>query len=498
VAARRSFRLAARLRGAGAVALVAAVVLLGGCATYSSKLADLRPQLVAGEYDAALATVQERTGGKDVLLAYLESGLLLHYADRWAESNEAFAAAERTGEELYARSISEGAISLFTNDMAISYRARPYEMAMVPYFRALDYAYLGDRDAALVEARKTSLMLSRYVDATIAGIERTDTGDLARTRNDPFMLYFSGMLYDWDGELNDAFVAYRNAATAYQDTHRLLGLEIPPSLARDLARVSARLGFASELAQLRAACPDVFAAAGEGADTSVDGGADGGAIASRGWRPGEGELALLVEVGFVPAREQAKLNLPIFESDAYDDNSYWAWELVGRAGATYALFEGYDIAYWLTVAVPTLPERRSPIRTVRAHAAGRTAVGARAHHPAASARITFEAEYPTILFKTILRGLAKYLASHEVEKQSQALGLLTNLLGVATETADTRGWLTLPEHIQLVRLSLPEGVHDVTVDLVGAGGRDLGTVTIPGLDIRAGDWTFHNHRVFDR
>ncbi len=478
-------RLAPRPRSlARALVLVAAAGALSGCATYSSKLADLRPQLVAGEYDAALATVADKTGGKDVLLAYLEQGLLLHYAGRFAESNEALAAAERTAEELYARSISEGALSLITNDMAISYRARPHELAMVPYFRALDYIYLGDREAAQVEARKTSLMLSRYVDATISGIARGETDDLERTRNDPFMLYFSGMLYDWDGSLNDAFVAYRNAATAYQDLFRLLGLQIPPSLARDLQRVSDRLGFGPELDQLRVACPDVFAAAG--------------APAATGWPPGTGELVLLVEVGFLPARQQVSLQLPIFESDAYDDDDVWAWELAGRARSGRTRFAGHDIEYWLSVAVPTLEQRRSPVRRVRAHAAGRTASGALAHHPAATAQITFEAEYPTILFKTILRGLAKYLATREAEQQGKFLGLLANVMGVATETADTRGWLTLPEHVQLVRLTLPAGVHDVSLELAGADGRELGQVTIPGLEVRAGDWTFHNHRVFDR
>ena len=236
------------------------VVLAAGCATYTAKLHFLRPQLTDGAYDAALATVEKGTGSKDVLLAFLERGLILHYAGRFAESTEALAAAERTADDLYARSVSEGAVSLITNDMSISYRARPYEMAMVPYYRALNYLALGRRDDAMVEARKTSLMLAGFVDATIKGIERGDTGDLERTRNDPFMLYFSGMLYDWDGELNDAFIAYRNAATAYQDLRRLLGVAPPPSLASDLERVSRRLGFGAELAQLRAACPDVFAA----------------------------------------------------------------------------------------------------------------------------------------------------------------------------------------------------------------------------------------------
>lgn len=475
-------RLRARLAAAGAL-----VVLAAGCATYTARLADLRPQLAAGAYDEALATIEKRTGGKDVLLAFLERGLVLHYAGRWAESNEAFQAAERTADELYAKSLSEGALSLITNDLAISYRARPFEMAMVPYYRALNYLQLGLRDDALVEARKTSLLLAGYVDATIQGIERGETDDLARTKNDPFLLYFSGMLYDWDGELNDAFIAYRNAATAYQDVHGLLDVEVPPWLGRDLERCGRQLGFQAELDQLREVCPDVFAARGEPPALRED----------WAWEPGRGEVVLLVEVGFVPAKSEVKLNLPIFESDAYDDDRYWAWEIAARAGNTYALVDGYTIDYWLTVAVPTMQSVPDAVRSVTLRGPDRTAVvGARAHHPAAAARITFDAEYGTILFKTVLRGLTKYLAAHEAEKQDKAFGFLANLFNVVSETADTRSWLTLPESIVLVRASLPPGEYDLPLELADAQGRPLETITLHGVRVRAGDWTFVNRRVF--
>ncbi len=460
------------------------VVLAAGCATYTAKLHFLRPQLTDGAYDAALATVEKGTGSKDVLLAFLERGLILHYAGRFAESTEALAAAERTADDLYARSVSEGAVSLITNDMSISYRARPYEMAMVPYYRALNYLALGRRDDAMVEARKTSLMLAGFVDATIKGIERGDTGDLERTRNDPFMLYFSGMLYDWDGELNDAFIAYRNAATAYQDLRGLLGVAPPPSLASDLERVSRRLGFGAELAQLRAACPDVFAASAGAAPKAAA--AD------------EGEVVLFLEVGYVPIKDESRLNLPIFKSDSYEDNGDWAWALTSRAGGAYSHEKGRDVAYWLTVAMPTLRHSRSAVR--RSCLVGQDGAcirGTLVHNPAATAQITFEAEYPMILFKTVLRGLAKWLASNEADKKGKGWGLLANVLGAATETADTRGWLTLPEHVQLLRTRLPVGTHDLTVELYDASGRSLGAITVPGVEVRAGDWTFVNHRVFD-
>ena len=41
----------------------------------------------------------------------------------------------------------------------------------------------------MVEARKASLLLANYIDITLGAIDRGDTADLARTRNDPFLLY---------------------------------------------------------------------------------------------------------------------------------------------------------------------------------------------------------------------------------------------------------------------------------------------------------------------
>ncbi|MBD3219597.1 hypothetical protein GF314_00020, partial [bacterium] len=119
--------------------VVLASVLVAGCSTYTQKMVELRPRLADAEYDRALEIIEDETGGKDQLLASLERGLVLHEAGRYQQSNVAFAEAERLADELYGTSLSEGAISLFTNDMARSYRARPFEMVMVPYYRSLNY-----------------------------------------------------------------------------------------------------------------------------------------------------------------------------------------------------------------------------------------------------------------------------------------------------------------------------------------------------------------------
>ena len=226
-----------------AAVMVVAAVLLAGCATHTRKMVDLRPRLAAAEYDRALALIDDKMGSKDAMLAALERGLMLHAAGRWQESNDAFTAAERLADELYGTSISESALALFTNDMARRTWRAPSSWPWCPTTAPSTTCTSATARRPWSRPARPASCSRATSTATIGAIDRGDTDALDRTRDDPFMLYFSGMLYDWDGELNDAFIAYRNAAVAYQDVAGLLGLQIPPWLAQDLERVSRRLGF---------------------------------------------------------------------------------------------------------------------------------------------------------------------------------------------------------------------------------------------------------------
>ena len=218
------------------------------------------------------------------------------------------------------------------------------------------------------------------------------------------------MLYDWDGELNDAFIAYRNAAMAYEDLAGLLGVVPPPWLGHDLQRVAGRLGFDGELDQIRSRCPTVFQAAAQ--------------LPDLGAPAGRGELVLLVENGWVASKGQSTLNLPLYESDSYDDQDRWALAIASRQrDGVVVVNQRAKVAYWLTVALPTAPRTGSePLRVVLHDADGRAVRSVRAHHPSANAAITAEAEAGMVLLRTVARALAKYLAYNTANKESQGLG----------------------------------------------------------------------------
>ncbi|HPF35340.1 MAG TPA: hypothetical protein P5571_04190 [Candidatus Krumholzibacteria bacterium] len=464
---------------AASLALVLLVVAAGGCSTYVDRNARLRDDLATRDYDAALKVIDEAERGPDRLLTLLERGLVLHYADRWEESNTAFEAAEELSAELYTRSVSQAVVSLVTNDAAVDYRAAPYEMALVPYFRALNYIGLNRRDAALVEARKAELRLR-----DLAEVERAlarddeDVQDPAVSLDDHALLHwFRGMLHEWGGETNDAFLAYRRAALAFRDTGPALGLATPAALGGDLARTAAALGFADELAEVRRACPALTVPdAAPAADT--------------------GRVVLFLELGWAPRLESVAADVPIFKNEVRDDRAV----MVRHLGTRYRT--GWrseaEIAYWLRFALPEMVDEAPRVTGARVSAGlpGSHARAVLADDVAARAELRFQENQGAVVLRTIGRALAKWLATEKAEDQGKLAGLLMNLLGAATEHADTRGWLTLPHGIAVARLELPPGVHDLRVELTDAADRTVETRTIEGVTVRPGGWTFLSRRVF--
>ncbi len=490
-AGRSRWNFPATRRATLALAGWVAAAALSGCATYTARYATLRDDLASGDFDRALATLEKNASDRDRLLNLLERGAFLHYADRWSESNAAFQAAEEVAADLYTKSISQGALSLLTSDESIDYRGEAFELAMVPYYRALNYIYLGERAEAVVEARKASLLLRQHAEHDLGALgaldPERDTSPDEILKNDAFLHYFAALVYEWGGDVNDAFIAFRHAADAYHDAAGALALSTPPWLSDDLRRTGAALGFADELARLPAAFPAVFA-------TDADSVA-GGAFAAPG--AGRGEVVLLLELGFVPQKHQNELNVPVLKTDRRDDRIVWARDLRGRLRPGWSAGE-QKIEYWLRVAVPELVSSRPSLRGARV-----TAVDAGVHANAlpiedleGRALAAFKAREGTIWLKTIARGLAKYGVKQAADQKGWLAGAMANVLGAATEKADTRAWLTLPNRICMARLRLPPGRHDLRVALLDDRGLVLREETIAGVAVKSGDRVFLSRRVF--
>ena len=115
----------------------------------------------------------------------------------------------------------------------------------------------------------------------------------------------------------------------------------------------------------------------------------------------------------------------------------------------------------------------------------------------AAAMKTFESELPTIMLRTVVRGVLKYLGFRRANQGGEGLGRLVNLLNVVTESADTRSWQTLPNQIFLIRMRLPVGTHNITLSFSDRANRRVKTDTLQEVLIRRDVPTFLNYRTFE-
>jgi hypothetical protein len=466
-----------RAAGRTIVALLAGA-LLAGCASYTTRLQELRPAAGRGELDAALAEVERAMKPGD-LLYHLERGALLHYAGRWAESNDELASAERRLEELYTISLSERGLTFLLNDEVEDYRGETYEGSYLHYVRLLNYLALDDANAAAVEARALALRL-----ATLRDQPSGEPGE----RGDPFLQYLTGVVLENSREWNAALISYRLAREGWLDGAQACASAAPTWLMRDLLH-------SAGLAGIR---PDEI---GLGNEPEVAGEP----------APGDGSVLVLFESGWAPHKVSEHLRVPIFAGDRREDGEAAALAS-GRVLAERVRYHrergswsdrDMKIDYMIDVAIPVLAQespgasacriRLDPLPTetdssgvprvtgaARGTGAARIGVDSRAAGEpvddlACRAQAAFDAKEPAALAKTLARALIKYGAQQGAEKQSGWLmGWLVNLAGMATEKADTRAWLMLPAQIRAARVDVPAGRYRLRLEAVDGEERVLG------------------------
>lgn len=309
------------MRPASLTGLLLAGLLLGGCASqwkdifvsYSDQMVPLRNALLLGQAAEALPEVRESTPGDDTyVLDQLEKGRIAWLAGQDGVSKQAFAAADGrlAWEDNQAQyRLSHGlaqAGSLLTNDQTMAYRAPDYERTMLHHYLALGYLQRGDAEGALVEVRRANQVqeqaLKRRADEVQkAGEEDEASGEMrqqmsraapeldrliGKVKNgfqNAYTFYFSGVLYEAAGDLNDAWVDYRR------------GYQIAPdnrSLQDALLRLAVLRGSPDELKEI---------------EQQV--GRKAPPLAK-----GEGQVVVLFEDGLIPARREFFLPLPLSTS----------------------------------------------------------------------------------------------------------------------------------------------------------------------------------------
>ncbi|VEG96077.1 TPR domain-containing protein [Aeromonas encheleia] len=445
------------IRPAPLTGLLLAGLLLGGCAShwqdlfvsYSDQMVPLRNQLLLGHAAEALPEVRDSTLGDDsYVLDRLEQGRIAWLAGQDAGSKQAFAAADgRLGwednqaEYRLSRGLAQAG-SLLTNDQTMAYRVPDYERTMLHHYLALNYLQRGDADGALVEVRRANQVQERALKARAAEVRQAERqgrgasteqqmrqlmsrgapeldrliGQVKNGFQNAYTFYFSGVLYEAAGDLNDAWVDYQR------------GYQIAPdnrSLQDALLRLARLRGSTDELKETEKRV-------GRKAPPIVK---------------GQGQLVVLFEDGLIPARRELFLPLPIATS-----------------GGDFRTF---------TVAVPYYDNRASDGGPLLVSVGGRQEQTSPLVQLGALAAKDLQERLPGMLTRQALRLLTKEQLRRSAAKEGGDVGnIMVGIFNTLSERADTRSWLTLPAQASSWQGMLPAG--EVRLQLgAGSARREL-------------------------
>ena len=241
-----------------------------------------------------------------------------------------------------------------------------------------------------------------------------------------FVRYLNGMVYEAAGERDSARIEMQKAADGYKAQNS--GFGVPPSLLADLKRLK------------------------EG-------------------KPASSEVVFILENGLGPSLDEVTIRVP--NPNPQDGSAL------------------------LSLSVPKFSRRLVPV--------SRVVLSANTHSTTAEvvedvndiAEKSLNDRLPAITARAVARLVVKNIAAKQVKKNSSqlgAFGLLANIaadVGTAvSERADTRTWSLLPGVINMARLSLPAGKHNLTATYYGTNGNILTTREFKDIDVKPGRKVF--------
>jgi hypothetical protein len=83
---------------------------------------------------------------------------------------------------------------------------------------------------------------------------------------------------------------------------------------------------------------------------------------------------------------------------------------------------------------------------------------------------TFDADQAWAVARKIGNTVGKAVVADQIRQKNEALGFLSAVFMRVSDRADLRQWSTLPKHMQVVKLWLPEGSYKISLQGNGGGG----------------------------
>lgn len=389
--------------------------------------------MAKGRTEEALSLYEKNVKSpNDQLLRLMDEGILLRVAERFEESNQKFLEAARLIEHSGYISLGEQGLTLLTNEKQKYYQGEDFEKVLIHVFLALNFIQLENWESALVSARKVNEILYVMISEGKRDYELN-----------PFAKYLGGLLFEREGEINDAFISYKQTYEMDPELAKLY-----PTLQVDLLRTALWMEFDSEVEKYT----KLF---GEEALQKAK-----EAIAQR-----KASLVLLFESGKSPRK-------------------YSSRERHTSTGKGGSLVE-------VVLPVPYYKERHTNIFYAELRAGKNRARTKTLEDIESTAIRHLQDRMGRYIAKALLQAGVKAGIAAGIGKatNSDELGLLAGLALFLASEADTRSWLLLPEKLQVARLYLEPGEYQVSIDYVNQYGQvqeseDLGRFQLKPKEVR--------------
>lgn len=418
---------------------IGVVTLLSGCAGSSLFVAypqQVRPMIekVKNNLPTDLATCDE-CKGNDSILYSMERGRLSQIVGQTDLSMQYFKAAidriqaNEQKATISATSVGANVGAVAVNDNAIPYAGDGYEKVMLHHYQGLNYLANNDIEGAGVEFRRANReqeeLLKRFeneveeaqkkaeqqggagakaIEARYAQMDEV-AGKVKNSFQNAYSFYLSGVLYELLKQPNDAYIDYKKALEIYPEN---------TYLQKDVIRLAASLKMREDLEELTRRfnlTPVVPATRGEN----------------------NGEIIVLFDDGFVPAKEEVKIPL-----------------LIPRVGIIALAFPVYN-ATWSAQVPLQLTDNNQVIGSTEPICDFRSL-----------AVKSLKEKVPAMTVRQIARAISKGATAKAAKDQGGPMGeLLGSIWNLVSENADLRSWLTLPSNSQIMRASVPAGSHEL-------------------------------------
>ncbi len=451
-----------------AVSSIAAVALFSGCATYYQKIIKFNHNFENHNYTEAKAYLEGNTklaNKKNTAVLYdLNLATVSHLTGDYQKSIELFNKADKYYQD-YSTNWGLEAVALLSNPNVTPYKLENFEPVMIHFYQALNYIAINEYEDALVECRRMNEILNALSD------NFKTLNNAKHYSQDAFGHYLMGLIYEALGDINNAFIAYRNAYNIYQnDYSSMYGTPAPTDLKQAVIRTAKMNGFIDESTLYEKEFNMTVS------KPSKD----------------DGRVVLFVLDNLAPVKDQFDIT----------------FNNVGFGNGIINFTSDYED---LNIAVPYIPRKKSDgtyesgVQDIKVvHIAIPKYISRDTNCPKTAPYMLIDKQFSSISIaediekiarqslhdrivlevgKSILRAATKQIANAQISKQNDVLGAIFQIGSAIAEQADTRHWQSLPGRIMVLDRQMSPGKHTFEF-------QSCGKATQVEVDVKAGKTSF--------